>query len=80
MTLGQAQANSAAIQAAMTAEINAQGPSNVSKHCADPNTISVADVPMSSFTTSARPRFRDVAAARSRLLQENGVFHMEIRR
>lgn len=80
MTLSQAQANSAAIQTAMTAEINAQGPSNVSRHCADPNTISVVDVPMSSFTANAKPRFREVAVARSHLLEENGVFHMEIPR
>lgn len=80
MTPSQAQANSAAIQAAMVVEINAQGPSNVSKHCADPNTISVVDIPMSGFSANARPRFREVAAARSRLLQENGVYHMEIQR
>jgi hypothetical protein len=80
MTPSQAQANSAALQAAMVAEINAQGPSKVSKHCADPNTISVVDVRMTSFAANARPRFREVAAARSRLLQENGVYHMEIER
>lgn len=80
MTLSQAQANAASIRAAMVTEINAQGPSNVSRHCADPSTISVVDIPMSSFSAAARPRFREVAAARSRLLEENGVYHMEILR
>lgn len=80
MTLDQAQAGSAAIQATMVDEINARGPSNVSRHCADPSTISVVDVPLSNFTASARSRFREVAAARSRLLEENGVYHMEILR
>ncbi len=78
MTPAQAIAQSAAIQSAMTDEINAQGPDKVSKHCADPATISVADVPQSNFTASGMTRFKTVAAARSRLLDENAVYHMEI--
>ncbi|WP_305821605.1 hypothetical protein [Massilia brevitalea] len=78
MTLAQASANAATIQAAMTNAILAQGPSNVSKHCADPATISVVDVPLSNFSANGRTLFRAIAAARSRLLEENNVYHMEI--
>lgn len=78
MTVAQALAQSTSIQAAMTGEINAQGPDRVSKHCADPSKISVADVPQSNFTATGRERFKTVAAARSRLLDENNVYHMEI--
>lgn len=78
MTVAQAVAQAGSIQAAMTEEINAQGPERVSKHCADPSKISVADVPQSNFTASGRERFKAVAATRSRLLDENNVYHMEI--
>lgn len=78
MTIAQAIADSAAIRAAMLAEIMAQGPSSVSKHCADPATISVVDVPVSSFTATNGARFSSAAGARARLLQENGVYHLEL--
>jgi hypothetical protein len=81
MTPAQITANAAAIQAAMVAEINAQGPQNVSLHCADPAVISVVDVPLSAFNGTNRGLFRNSVAPRvTRVLNENNVYHIEFRR
>lgn len=82
MTREQALANAPAIRAAMLEEIIRQGPPNVSKHCADPATISVVDVPYANFTSTGRPLFNSIAVARSRTVDEpmNKVFHLEIPR
>jgi hypothetical protein len=79
MTLEQAKLSASAIQAAMTAEVMAQGPERVSKHCADPAKLSVVDMPLSSFTAPAASTFKSSAAARvTKLLNENGVYHLEL--
>jgi hypothetical protein len=81
MTPQQITANAAAIQAAMVTEINAQGPQNVSLHCADPAVISVVDVPLSAFNGTNRALFRNSVEPRvTRVLNENNVFHIEFRR
>ena len=82
MTPAQITANAAAIQAAMVAEINAQGPEKVSKHCGDPAVRSVIDVANSSFNTTNRSIFR--TAVTPRLSREpldepeNNCLHLEL--
>ena len=49
MTPADIQGNSTAIRAAMEAEINNQGPTHVSKHCANPAVLSVIDVSVVPF-------------------------------
>ncbi len=81
MTTAQIQANAGAIRAAMEAEIVAQGPENVSRHCGDPAVRSVVDVSYNSFNATNRPLFRNAVAARvTRLLDEpnNNCFHLEL--
>lgn len=81
MTAQQIRDNAAAIRAAMEAEINRQGPQNVSLHCADPAVISVVDVPLDAFNGTNRALFRDSVEARvTRVLNENRVYHIEFRR
>jgi len=76
-------AASSSIIAAMTNTINAVGPGNVSKHCADPALISVVDVGIGSsgFTAASGARFRSYAATRAtKVLTENEVYHVELAR
>jgi hypothetical protein len=81
MTAQQIRDNAAAIRAAMEAEINRQGPQNVSLHSADPAVISVVDVPLAAFNATNRTLFRNSVAARvTRVLNENNVYHIEFRR
>lgn len=85
MTAAQIQANAGAIQAAMVAEINRQGPSRVSRHCGDPAVRSVVDVGWSSFQTTSggRGRFRTSAEPRvDTFLNEpsNSCYHLELAR
>ena len=73
--------NAAEIQAAMVAEINAQGPSNVSKHCGDPAVRSVVDVGYSSFNTTNRSLFQTSVTPRvTKILDEpkNSCLHLEL--
>ena len=82
LTLAQINAMSAAIQATMEAEINNQGPSNVSRHCADPAIVSVVDVGASAFNATNGNLFvGSVSARTSRFIDErgtNGAFHLEL--
>jgi hypothetical protein len=81
MTPAQITANAAAIQEAMVAEINAQGPENVSHHCADPALRSVVDVAYSSFTTANRTIFRNAVTPRlTKIIDEpkNSCLHLEL--
>lgn len=81
MTPAQITANAATIQAAMVDEINAQGPENVSKHCADPAVRSVVDVSYGSFNTTNRTLFINSVTPRlSRLIDEpnNSCLHLEL--
>ena len=75
-------ANSAAIQAAMVAEINSQGADHVSRHCADPAVTNVLDIGSGAFSTSAANRFiQQVQASGAGYIDErasNGCFHLEI--
>jgi hypothetical protein len=76
-TLAEVVADAVAIKAAMVAEINTQGPTKVSKHCSDPAIISVVDLSKASVDSSAL--FKAAAKARaSDVLDENGVFHIEL--
>ena len=66
--------------AAMEAKIIALGPTTVSHHCSDPNVLEVFDL-----TDSSLGSFRDAvkvaatpAAGVSKVLDENGVLHVEI--
>jgi hypothetical protein len=82
LALAQVQANAAAIEAAMVAEIFNQGPSNVSRHCADPNVRSVVDVSAAPFNANNAPLF--IAAVTARLTNfidetnNNNCFHLEL--
>ncbi|MDC0741365.1 hypothetical protein [Polyangium mundeleinium] len=81
LTPAQIQAQSTQIQQAMTDEINAQGPENVSRHCGDPAVRSVVDISYNSFNATNRPLFRTSVSARvTRLLDEpnNNCFHLEL--
>jgi hypothetical protein len=82
MTREQIIAQSAQIQAAMVAEINNQGCGNVTRHCADPTTLSVVDVGASVFNNSNAPLFISAVQARAtRLIDErstNSCFHIEL--
>lgn len=74
--------DAATIRAALEAEINNQGPSNVSRHTADPNVISVVDVNASVFNARNGPLF--VGAVRGRVTRfidergSNNCFHLEL--
>jgi len=81
MTPAQITANAAAIQAAMVAEINAQGPENVSNHCGDPAVRSVVDLSYNSFNANNRGLFRTAVTGRvTRIIDEprNNCFHLEL--
>jgi hypothetical protein len=82
LTPAQVLANSAAIQAAMVNEINAQGPGNVSAHCADPALGSVVDVGGAAFNGSNGPLFvASVAARVVRFIDEiatNNAYHLAL--
>jgi hypothetical protein len=82
MTLAQVLANAADIQAAMEAEIEDQGPSNVSRHCADQTQVNVVDVGAAAFGASNGPLFVAAATARaSNFIDErstNGCYHIEV--
>ncbi|HEX6199300.1 MAG TPA: hypothetical protein VF150_03470, partial [Thermoanaerobaculia bacterium] len=82
LTRPQVVAQAAAIQAAMVAEINNQGPSNVSRHCADPATVSVVDVSAAPFNNQNAPLFEASTSARvTRFIDERGTnncFHLEL--
>ncbi|WP_205728657.1 PAAR-like protein [Flavobacterium sp. J27] len=63
----------------MEAKINELGPSTVSLHCADSNTINVFDISIRRLTNPAD--FLTEIQSRtevSRVLTENGVYHVEI--
>ena len=82
LTPQQIMQNQMAIRAAMEQEINNQGPGNVSRHCADPNVVSVVDVAAGAFNASNGPLF--VGSVQGRVtgfLDErntNGCYHLEI--
>lgn len=81
MTAAQIRANAIPIRAAMEAEINAQGPENVSRHCGDPAVRTVVDISYNSFNATNRPLFRDAVTPRlTRILDEpnNNCFHLEL--
>jgi hypothetical protein len=85
LTTGQSRneilANSTAIRAAMLAEVLAQGPISVSKHCADPSVISALDVGKSAFNSTTGLRF--VSSVQPRCTQfwdepaPNNAFHLQ---
>lgn len=82
MTLQQIQQNAQTIRAAMEQEILNQGPQNVSRHCADPNQVSVVDVSAASFNASNTPLF--IAAVEGEVKtfiderNTNNCFHLEL--
>jgi len=81
LTTVQIRERAAAIRAAMEAEINAQGPENVSNHCGDPAVRTVVDISYNSFNSSNRSLFRTAVAARvTRIIDEprNNCFHLEL--
>ncbi|GIG60886.1 hypothetical protein Lfu02_52580 [Longispora fulva] len=82
MTLAQINANAATVRGAMQAEIVAQGPSNVSRHCADPAVLNVVDVGAGVFNASNGPLFvASVTAQVTRVLDEratNSCYHLEL--
>jgi len=81
MTLAQITANATTIKATMEAEVIAQGPSNVSHHCADPTVVSVIDVGASAFGGSSNARFLTLVTPRvDKLIDElatNNAYHLE---
>lgn len=81
MTPAQIRANAGPIRAAMEAEINAQGPENVSRHCGDPAVRTVVDISYNSFNGNNRGLFRTAVTPRvTRILDEpnNNCFHLEL--
>lgn len=81
MTTAQIRAAAGTIRAAMEAEINAQGPENVSRHCGDPAVRTVIDVGYSSFNATNRPLFRTSTEPRvTRFIDEpnNSCYHLEL--
>lgn len=81
LTTAQIRAQAGAIQSAMEAEIVAQGPENVSRHCGDPAVRTVIDVGYSSFNATNRPLFQNAVSGRvSRLIDEpnNSCLHLEL--
>ncbi len=82
LTRDQIIANQTAIRAAMEAEIIAQDPPEVSKHCADPAVVSVVDVGASVFNQQNGPLFVAAVGARTtNLIDErntNGCYHLEL--
>ncbi|GAA2711989.1 hypothetical protein GCM10010429_29150 [Micromonospora olivasterospora] len=82
MTLQQILANSATIRAAMEQEINNQGPQNVSRHCADPAVVNVADLGAGAFNATNGPLFVNAIRPRvTRFIDEratNNCYHIEI--
>ncbi|WP_434389669.1 hypothetical protein [Melittangium boletus] len=70
---------------AMTAQIYAEGPSNVSKHLADPSTLNVIDISPRSIPQGQRADFLAAAGSHpqvSRVLDpsdKDPAFHLEIR-
>ena len=82
MTPADIQANSTAIRAAMEAEINNQGPTHVSKHCANPAVLSVIDVSVVPFNDNNWPLFTAAVTGRvSKIIDErdaNKCFHLEL--
>ena len=82
-TLSQVVANATAIRAAMEAEVIAQGPENVSKHCADPTKRSTIDVGVTPFSAvPSATAFKTTASARvDKFIDEisnNHAFHLEL--
>jgi hypothetical protein len=77
-TIAQAGSNAASIMAAMEQEIRRQGPGNVSAHCADPASASVADLPLANFSAAGRAMFRRAIGSRARLTDEADAFHLEL--
>ena len=84
LTRPQVLANAATIQAAMVTEINNQGPSSVSHHCADPAVVSVVDVTAAPFNANNSPLFVSSVSPRlTRFIDERGTnncFHLELNR
>ncbi len=82
LTRQQILANGAAIRAAMEQEINRQGPQNVSRHCADPATVNVADLGAGAFNATNGPLFVNAIRPRvTRFIDErnsNGCYHIEV--
>lgn len=81
LTANQIQERALAIRAAMEAEINAQGPANVSNHCGDPAVRSVVDVAYASFNATNRPLFQNAVSGRlTRIIDEprNSCLHLEL--
>lgn len=83
LTLELINANSVAIKAAMEAEVNALGPSNVSKHCADPDQVTVVDVGSRAFEKNGNGQlFVDSVTPRVTTfldeVSENHAYHLVI--
>jgi hypothetical protein len=82
MTIAQINQNRAAIEAAMVQEINNQGPTHVSNHCANPNQLCVVDVSAAAFNPNNGPLFVNGVQGRlSGFLDErntNGCYHLEL--
>jgi hypothetical protein len=82
MTLQQINQNRATIEAAMVQEINNQGPSNVSRHCADPNQRCVVDVGSTAFNANNGPLFYNYVCGRLTQSYDehttNKCYHLEL--
>jgi hypothetical protein len=74
--------NQTAIRAAMEQEINNQGPSNVSRHCADSTQTCVVDVGAGVFNASNGALFVNAVQGRvAHFIDEtgsNGCYHLEL--
>lgn len=81
LTRAQILAQRSTIQDAMLAEIVRQGPTNVSKHTADPAVRNVVDIGKASFNANNRPLFTSSVQPRvDKLLDEtkNNCYHLEV--
>lgn len=81
-TRAQIEASADAIRAAMAAEIIAQGPERVSRHCGDPAVRTVVDMPSAQFNGTNGTLFINAVSGRvSRFIDERSVnhcYHLEL--
>ena len=81
MAYDQIRTNRMVVRAAMEAEINAQGPTKVSKHCVDPSIINVVDIGASALNNSNVVIFINYIMVRATLLDErndNNCLHIQV--
>ncbi|HEX5541152.1 MAG TPA: hypothetical protein VFX60_06260 [Micromonospora sp.] len=82
LTRDQILADAATIRSRMEGKINDVGPQKVSRHCADPNVVNVADISAGAFNSKNDKLFMNAIEPRvARLIDErenSNCFHIEL--